>query len=95
MATTRRNNISNIRVKEELVEENARIKDHVVNFFRLLYTDPKVVKLRLDGLNFNQLDDFSTDWLESPFSEDEVKNAIWDSDVPEPDGFTMAFYKEC
>lgn len=37
-------------------------------------------------------------WLERPFSEEEVKTTVWKltgDKTPGPDGFPIAFYKEC
>ena len=47
------------------------------------------------NLPFSQIDATEATWMERPFSEDEVKAAVFDlgSDrAPGPDGFPMAFF---
>lgn len=42
------------------------------------------------------LSDGDSEWLERPFSEDEIKEAVWECDgnkSPGPDGFSLDFFK--
>lgn len=76
----------------------ARIKSHVVDFFRDLYSNLGLPRPKLDGLPFKTLSEEQRVWLERPFDENEIKSIIWsieDDKSPGPDGFSMAFLKSC
>lgn len=91
MANARRstNGISSLFIGDTQVVNDDELKRHVGEFF----TRPEV-----DGLNFPVLGEEQAKWLERLFDEEEVKMAMWSLDgdkAPEPDGFSIAFYKVC
>ncbi|XP_058750847.1 uncharacterized protein LOC131623866 [Vicia villosa] len=50
-----------------------------------------------EGLNLNSLNDDDCNWLERPFSEEEIKEAVWSCDGNKsagPDGYSTEFFKQ-
>lgn len=63
-----------------------------------LYTDSSIRRPKLDGMDFNQLDEYQSNCLERPISDEEIKMVVWSfagDKAPRPDGFSMDFYKAC
>lgn len=92
------NSINNLWIRELGVVDEEDLKRHVEEFFRSLYYDERPIWPQVDGLNLPLLGAGQLDWLGRPFDEEEVKKAMWSLNgdkAPEPDGFTIAFYKAC
>ena len=71
------------------------LKQDIANAFQSLLLDLRFWKVSLDGLAFSRISEMDAQALELPFSE-EVLSALNDMDgdkAPEPDGFTVAFWK--
>lgn len=71
-----------------------KIKNHVVDYFMALYSEPGFVRPKLDVMMLKSLSNSQQKWLEKPFEESEVKKVIWSIEDDEAlglDGFTMAF----
>lgn len=82
--------VEGVRMKEE------EIKRYVEEHFKKLYLENSVIRPKVDGLEFLQLEEGQTAWLERAFEEEEVRKAVWSLDgdkAPGPDGFSLAFYK--
>ncbi|GKV28130.1 hypothetical protein SLEP1_g37215 [Rubroshorea leprosula] len=93
----RRNEINNIQVNgKQLKEEVAKLKEEVAKYFQELFIEDKWQRPKLDGINFKQLSQTNNELLMAKFSEEEVKNAVWDCEPtksPGPDGFNFKFIK--
>lgn len=66
------------------------VKNHLENYFKKLEHCRAVPK----GLAFTSLSEADKEWLDRPFSEEEIKLAVWDCDSsksPGPYGFTIEF----
>ncbi|GKV19478.1 hypothetical protein SLEP1_g29737 [Rubroshorea leprosula] len=102
----------NLRIKESMWQQKARkmciqinnkqlggvdeIREEVARYFQGLFTEEKWQRPKLDGINFNQLSQTDNESLMAVFSEEEIKNAVWDCDSsksPGPDGFNFRFIK--
>jgi len=59
-----------MKIKRELIDDDEKIKSHLMSFFRYPYTNPNVVKPRLENLSFNCINDCLKDWLEKPILEE-------------------------
>jgi hypothetical protein len=97
-ANRRNNSIESLVVNGTETSDPAIISDHIVNFYDSLFTEPLGWRPRLDNLEFDMLSDYEASNLEAPFEEREVWEVIKGMDgdkAPGPDGFTMAFFKEC
>jgi hypothetical protein len=74
------------------------VSNHIVNFYDSLFTEPLNWRPRLDNLEFDMLSNSDASSLEEPFEEREVWKVIKGMDGDKasgPDGFFMAFFKEC
>lgn len=52
---------------------------------------------RLDGTHFKSLSQYQNDLLIAPFSEEEIRSAVWEcgsNKCPGPDGVNFKFLKE-
>ncbi|XP_058784295.1 uncharacterized protein LOC131659071 [Vicia villosa] len=79
---------------EGFEEVKKEVRDHFEGFFKEENHDRAVPK----GLDFRSLTKEDREWLERPFSEEEIKTAVWDCDgnkSPGPDGFTLEFFQQC
>ncbi|GKV43294.1 hypothetical protein SLEP1_g50605 [Rubroshorea leprosula] len=92
----RRNEILSIRIKDDEHTGVAQIKEKVARYFEELFTEEKWERPKLDGIIFNKIFEADNDILTVTFSEEEIKEAIWDcesSKSPSPDGFNFRFVK--
>lgn len=94
----RKNGINGIEVDGEWVEEPARVKEEIRLFFENHFQGRRGERARLEE-NFEvpNLDREDGEALTRPFTEEEVRNALWGCDgskSPGPDGFNMGFFKE-
>lgn len=75
------------------MEEENQIRLHVESYFCNLYSKDWRARLRVDGIQFTQLSEEQVNWLERPFSEDEIKGAVWIMEgdkAPGPNRFPLA-----
>jgi hypothetical protein len=52
----------------------------------------------VDGISFDSILEYEASWLERAFEEEEVRkvvSAMVRDKAPDPDGFSMAFFREC
>lgn len=54
----------------------AEINNHIASFFMKLHEDPRVIRPKLEGLDFKRISATQRSWLERPFQEDEIKNVV-------------------
>ncbi|RVX16773.1 LINE-1 retrotransposable element ORF2 protein [Vitis vinifera] len=74
------------------------ISEEIVNFFRNLYSKPEGDSWKIEGIDWAPISEESAIWLDRPFSEEEVRMAVFQLNkekAPGPDGFTIAVYQEC
>jgi hypothetical protein len=97
-ANRRNNSIESLVVNGTPTSDSTIISNHIVNFYDSLFTEPLDWRPRLDNLEFDMLSGSEASSLEDPFEEREVWEVIKGMDgdkAPGPDGFSMAFFKEC
>ena len=75
------------------IEENG-IREGIANAFKLLLSSSRDWRPSISGLQLETLDQLDASALESPFTKEEVFNALLSCNgdkAPGPDGFSMAF----
>jgi len=94
----RRNNcLKGIFVNDRLVEEPRQVKEEVMKFFQNRFNEESWNRPTLDGVTFNMISRVDAANLEAPFSEEEIKMAVWDcggNKSPGPDGIYFNFIKK-
>nr|KYP61675.1 Transposon TX1 uncharacterized [Cajanus cajan] len=81
----------------ELVEEKTHMHRKVKDFFERHFRESNKARPRLGEWRFSSLSEGERFFLETPFSETEIKEAVWSCDgnkCPGPDGFNLRFIKE-
>jgi hypothetical protein len=97
-ANRRNNSIESLMVNGSPTSDPTSIGDHVVNYYKSLFSEPLSWRPRLDNLEFDRLNGEEATSLENPFEEKEVREVIKGMDkdkAPGPDGFSMAFFQDC
>lgn len=75
----------------EVPELRNIIKDH----FQKQFTGQDWERPSLQNLDFKKINDSDNEFLAAPFTEDEVKEAVWDCNKsPGPDRVTFFFLKD-
>ena len=101
MANGRRNRkfIKSLISEREVTLSNIEvISKEIVNFFGKLYFKPEGASWRVEGVDWVSILEESAVWLDRPFSEEEVRMAVFQLNkekTPGLDGFTIAVYQEC
>ncbi|XP_045831189.1 uncharacterized protein LOC123922522 [Trifolium pratense] len=94
----RNNQLVALRDGDKWVQGVDEIKSFVKNYFANNFTEEWRNLPTLDGLSFNSLSEADNSSLLSPFSVEEVREFVWNSDgnkCPGPDGFNFNFLKTC
>ncbi|GKD39102.1 RNA-directed DNA polymerase, eukaryota, partial [Tanacetum coccineum] len=94
---TRRQNINGLKINGSWVEDPTSIFGATYNHFANRFRESNPSRLKFHSLLFKRLDQEDIVLLESPFSMDEVKAAVWDccsSKSPGPDGQNFKFIKK-
>ncbi|GKV40368.1 hypothetical protein SLEP1_g48023 [Rubroshorea leprosula] len=71
------------------------IKEGIAKHFEELYREEDWARPVLNGINFKQISTAQANLLTSPFSEEEIRKAVWDcgcSKAPGLDGFNFLFF---
>ncbi|KAJ0477029.1 putative RNA-directed DNA polymerase [Helianthus annuus] len=92
------NRLNGLMTNGEWTTNPLAIKESLFDFFRLQFTEPMPVRPNLVCPNLTSITDSDADMLVSPFSEEEIKVAVWDCEgdrAPGPDGFNFKFIKRC
>ncbi|GKV27606.1 hypothetical protein SLEP1_g36762 [Rubroshorea leprosula] len=92
----RKNEINSIQINGEHHKGVGEIKEKMADYFEQLFKEDKWQRPKLDGISFRQIGEADNELLISSFSEEEIKNAVWDCDSsksPGPDGFNFNFVK--
>ncbi|KAJ9557471.1 hypothetical protein OSB04_012085 [Centaurea solstitialis] len=93
---SRRNFIHGLSINGCWVTDPSLIKETALHFFENKFSDNSTSRPSFRSNLFKTLSDAQQQLLEAPFSELEVKQAIWDcggDKSPGPDGFSLLFYK--
>ncbi|CAJ2631177.1 unnamed protein product [Trifolium pratense] len=94
----RRNQLVALRDGDHWVQGVDEIKKFVKHFFVNNFTEEWSNRPHLDGISFPTLSLNDNLFLLAPFSVDEVRDVVWNSDgnkCPGPDGFNFNFLKAC
>ncbi|GAU37209.1 hypothetical protein TSUD_144420 [Trifolium subterraneum] len=97
MSSRRGNAISNIVVDNVIVEGVPNIREAVFKHFENHFRSVNIARPNIANLQFKFISDADAYYLERPFAEDEVKQAVWECDSlksPGPDGVNFGFIKE-
>ncbi|GKV51190.1 hypothetical protein SLEP1_g57860 [Rubroshorea leprosula] len=92
----RRNEMSSIHINGVQLKEASRIKDELAGFFEEMFKEKQRVRPKLGGVSFKQISQEDNDFIIGPFSESEIKAAVWECDSSKalgPDGFNFKFIK--
>ena len=90
----KRNEIKRIRINGTWTSWEENLRQGIVEAFKNWLSSPGDWRASLAGLSVTRLDKRVTARLEVPFSEEEVRRALDDSNgdkAPDPDGYTVAF----
>ena len=94
-----RNFIKFLENERGLVLDNFEsIIEEILLYFKKLYSSPPGESWRVEGIDWSPILEKSASRLDSPFSEEEIFNAIFQLDggkAPGPDGFTIAMFQDC
>jgi hypothetical protein len=85
-------------VDGHLTNDKTVIQDHIVNFYKKLYSEQYQWRPRTNDLSFLSIDEDDRLWVEREFEEDEIWGVIRNfkgDNALGPDGFTMAFFQKC
>lgn len=91
-----RNNFNGMPIDGQWCEDKDVVKDKVRDFFKKRFEDVFGPQVRPDNVCFNSISESDNEMLVGPFSEEEVKNAIWSCDSstsPGLDGLNFSFIK--
>ncbi|OMO91306.1 reverse transcriptase [Corchorus capsularis] len=91
------NNITSIQHNNFTITDPSEIKSFISSHFENLYNSRNALKIRNFDGRFNSLSDSSRIFLETPFTSEEIFEAINVSDgnkSPGPDGFNLHFFKK-
>nr|KYP51227.1 Retrovirus-related Pol polyprotein LINE-1 [Cajanus cajan] len=91
------NEIRSLEVANERYYEPSAIKEAVTGFYEKYFEERSSNRLFLNDPTFKFLQEDEAASLILPFTEEEVKNAVWDCDrskSPGPDGFNFNFIKD-
>ncbi|GMP26625.1 hypothetical protein CsSME_00002996 [Camellia sinensis var. sinensis] len=81
-----------------VVDSEEQIVQGIFDFYSKLFSKDEIVRPRINGLEWRPIDQESATWLERPFEEIDIRDAIfeWERDkAPGPDGFSMAVFQDC
>ncbi|KAJ0899055.1 putative RNA-directed DNA polymerase [Helianthus annuus] len=92
------NRLNGLMVDGVWITDPLVIKESLFGFFRQQFSEPMDARPELVCPNLATISDSDAMMLESPFTVDEIKTAVWDCDgdrAPGPDGFNFKFIKRC
>jgi hypothetical protein len=94
----RHNTIEALVVDGQLTDDRTVIQDHIVEFYKKLYSEQYQWRPKADDLSFLSIDEDDRIWMECEFEEDEIWAVIQNFKGNKAlglDGFTMAFFQKC
>ncbi|GLT98877.1 hypothetical protein SLE2022_163520 [Rubroshorea leprosula] len=90
------NAISSIYGDEGWVEEPELVKAAAVKYFTKVFQNEQWCRPTMDGIQFRRISNAQREWLERPFTIEEIEEGLKDCDgskAPGPDGFNFNFIK--
>ena len=97
-AHRKRNFMAKLRVDGVLLDGEDNIKEAITNAFQRILAETGEWRPSLDGLAFYYLQRVDFEVLETPFSEEEVLEALSNlcrDKASRPDSFTLVFWQHC
>ena len=92
-----KNFISNIELDNgEVLTTKEDVVREIVPSFESLFSYEAPIFRGFDGVEWEGISTFLSSWLERPFTEEEVKDAVFECDgnkEPGPDGFSMELFQ--
>ena len=91
------NSLHGILIAGVWVHDPIAVKNEAVSFFQNRFTEMHNIRPTLDGVNFSSINQRQREILIAPFSDQEIKDAVWScggEKCPGPDGFNFNFIKE-
>ena len=99
VANSRRryNHISMLEVNGVIYEDESKMADQVVQFYKNLYKETEEWRPFVEGLEFDQREGLERDWLERRFEKEvlRVVKGLEGDKALGPDSFSMPFYHHC
>jgi hypothetical protein len=92
------NSIDSLSINGSVPSNPDEIKDHMVQFYSMLFTESCGWRLVPEGLSLNSIGEEDCRWLEKDFEESEVWEVVKKmkgDKAPGLDGFSMGFVKAC
>ncbi|GKV50258.1 hypothetical protein SLEP1_g56970 [Rubroshorea leprosula] len=89
-----KNEINSVRINGEQHTGVEVLKREIAKYFQDLFTEEKWRRPKLDGICFRQITKADNEFLTAAFTEQEIKEAIWNCDPsksPGLDGFNFRF----
>ena len=80
----------------EVLTNEEDIVGEIVRFYEKLYSYADSEILGFEGVEWVGIDTLLSEWLERPFNEEEIKEAVFDCDgskAPGPDGYSMMVFQ--
>jgi hypothetical protein len=93
----RNNQVGSLLIIGSMSTNLMEIKDHIVQFYRNLYSEQVPCRPRAYGLSFRSIDADESLWMEQEFEEEELWAVIREmsgdkAPAQRPNGFTIAFW---
>ncbi|GKV35410.1 hypothetical protein SLEP1_g43679 [Rubroshorea leprosula] len=88
--------MNSIQIKDSQLVEPTIMKEEIANFFENMFKEENCERPKLEGISFQQITEQENASLVAPFSEDEIKAAVWDCECSKalgPDGFNFRFFR--
>jgi hypothetical protein len=85
-------------IGDHLPSNQADISEHIVEFYKKLFTEQCRWRLKVDGIAFESISEVEAGWLERDFEEEEVRKVVSKMNGKKasgPKGFSMAFFQVC
>ena len=95
----RKKYIHNLNQEEGVIEGHEQLKSFITKYYKTLFGAPEEGNFTLDESRIEdipQVSNVENDFLTAPFTEDEIKRAIFQMEhnkAPGPDGFPAEFYQ--
>lgn len=96
-ASCRHNLLKGIMSEGGWVDEPQKVKEVVKDFFQKRFHEPVLIRLTLEGIRFQTLNQQQNDILTGSFREEEVREAVWEcgrDKSPGSDGLNFKFIKK-
>lgn len=93
----KKNRIHGLNISGSWETDPEKLKEAARDFFEKKFQDSNPVRPSITSHFFKKISDSQRVWLEEPFSEQEVKEAVWNcgyNKAPGPDGFTLEFVRK-